>query len=120
MMSPTRPGRARLRYQYDHGLRRAATEAEVIAIVREYWTEVPKWVKCLVPRHCHRRPFMQAADIHWWRACLRDRFGAQSTFGDAARLRDLVDLLEAAAARLSPRPSPPRGSAAGPRDPRSS
>jgi hypothetical protein len=95
-----RPGRPRLRYQYDHGLRRAATEAEAVAIVREYWAEVPKWVKCLVPRHCHRRPFTHAADIAWWSACLRHRFGTQSTFGDAARLRDLVDFLDAAAARL--------------------
>lgn len=99
-MAPMRPGRPRLRYQYDHGLRRAATEAEAVAIVREYWAEVPKWVKCLVPRHCHRRPFTHAADIAWWSACLRHRFGTQSTFGDAARLRDLVDFLDAAAARL--------------------
>ena len=99
-MAPTRPGRPRLRYQYDHGLRRAATEPEVVAIVREYWMEVPKWVKCLVPLQCHRRAFVHAADVHWWSARLRHRFGARSTFGDAARLRDLVDLLDTAAARL--------------------
>jgi hypothetical protein len=99
-MAPAQPGRPRLRYQYDRGLRRAATEAEVVAIVREYWAEVPKWVKCLVPRHCHRRPLANAANVRWWSTCLRHRFAIPSTFGDAARLRDLVDFLDQAAARL--------------------
>jgi hypothetical protein len=57
-------------------------------------------VKCLVPRHCHRRPLANAANVRWWSTCLRHRFAIPSTFGDAARLRDLVDFLDQAAARL--------------------
>jgi hypothetical protein len=128
------PARRRLRYEYDLGLRHAASDGEVVRIVREYWADVPKWVKCLVPQTCHARALMGPSDVHWWAARLAARFASAPGFEDAARLRELVAFLGEASARLralealadAPTPgatspaSPPRGSAAMPTDPRSS
>jgi hypothetical protein len=128
------PARRRLRYEHDLGLRRAASDGEVVRIVREYWADVPKWVKCLVPRPCHARALVGPADVHWWSARLAGRFASAPGFEDAARLRELVAFLADASARLraleasadAPPPdatlraSPRRESAAAPTDPRSS
>jgi hypothetical protein len=128
------PVRRRLRYQYDLGLAHASSEGDVLRIVREYWADVPKWVKCLVPRTCHARLLVGAADVHWWAARLARRFASAPGFEDAARLRELVAFLGEASARLhaleapaDERPcgptlpaSPRRESAAAPTDPRSS
>jgi len=89
-----------MRFMNDHGLARAASEAEVIAIAREYWAGVPKWVKCLVPRACHGCALDAAPDVHRWAAVLAERFRNDPAFGDAARLRELVDFFKRASARL--------------------
>ncbi|HET7549545.1 MAG TPA: hypothetical protein VFJ86_17410 [Usitatibacter sp.] len=112
----------------DHGLARAASEAEVMAIAREYWAAVPKWVRCLVPRKCHRYPLETPPDVHRWASVLDARFGDDVAFGDTQRLRELVDFFRHSSARLhalaappvSPPAAPRRESAPAPRDPRSS
>lgn len=87
-------------HDHDHGLARAASEAEVLAIARAYWAGVPKWVRCLVPRTCHRYPLETPPDVHRWASVLAARFGDDPAFGDAARLRELVDFFTRASRRL--------------------
>jgi hypothetical protein len=94
------PARRRLRYEYDLGLRHAASDGEVVRIVREYWADVPKWVKCFVPQACHARALMAPSDVHWWATRLAGRFASAPGFEDAARLRELVAFLGEASARL--------------------
>lgn len=78
----------------------ARSEVEVVRIAREYWLDLPGWMKPFVPATCHMRPIRHGGDVMEWSYLLTARFAGGESMAWDVEVLQLQMFFVRAAARL--------------------
>ena len=77
------------------------SEASIMAVTQEYAAEIPRWLRCFIPRECNQREIHRPADVLAWSAGLSQRFAGDEVAQHDLHVQELVVFFVKASSRLS-------------------